>query len=146
MKRLQKELQDFQSNPPENCEGGPIDDSDLFKWELYIKGPEDSPYEGGTFKLQVEFPKDYPFKPPKCTFTTKVYHPNINSSGYICLDILKDQWSPKLNINEIVKGISNLMLEPNPADPVVPEIASEFIENKNKYIATAKEWTKKYAS
>ena len=52
----------------------------------------------------------------------------------------------KTKFNEIVKGISNLMLEPNPADPVVPEIASEFIENKNKYIATAKEWTKKYAS
>ena len=147
MKKIQKELQDFQSNPPENCQGGPVDENDIFNWELLLNGPEDSPYEGGTFKLKVEFPKDYPFKAPKVTVATKVYHPNINSiTGYICLDILKDQWSPKLNVKEIVKAISSLLLEPHPADPVVEEIAAEFIENKDKFIATAKEWTKKYAS
>ena len=147
MKKIQKELEDFQSNPPENCEGGPVDENDIFNWELHLNGPENSPYEGGTFKLKVEFPKDYPFKAPKVTFATKVYHPNINSvTGYICLDILKDQWSPKLNVKEIVKAICSLLVEPNPADPVVSEIAAEFVENKDKFIATAKEWTKKYAS
>ena len=147
MKHIQKELQKFQTNPPENCEGGPVSEFDLFKWELKLTGPDDSPYEGGTFTLKVEFPPDYPFKPPKCTMATKIYHPNIDSNtGYICLDILKDEWSPKLNLNEVVKEISNLMAQPNSEHPVVAEIAAEFMDNKDKYIATAKEWTKKFAS
>ncbi len=144
-KRLQKEFQEFTNNPPENCEGGPVNENDLYKWNLTLMGPSDSPFEGGIFNLSVEFPKDYPFKPPKCTFQTKIYHPNVNSNGSICLDILKDQWSPKLNIHEVVKGISNLMVNPNPGDPLVPEIATEYVENKNKYIETAKQWTKQYA-
>ena len=65
MKHIQKELQKFQTNPPENCEGGPVSEFDLFKWELKITGPDDSPYEGGKFTIKVEFPPDYPFKPPK---------------------------------------------------------------------------------
>ena len=88
MKHIQKELQKFQTNPPEKCEGGPVNEFDLFKWELKITGPDDSPYEGGKFTIKVEFPPDYPFKPPKCTMATKIYHPNIDSNtGYICLDI-----------------------------------------------------------
>ena len=61
-------------------------------------GPEDSPYHQGVFFLNIHFPPDYPFKPPKVTFTTKVYHMNINSNGSICLDILKDKWSPALQV------------------------------------------------
>ena len=63
-------------------------------------GPEDSPYTGGVFFLNIHFPTDYPFKPPKVTFVTRIYHPNINSNGGICLDILKDQWSPALTISK----------------------------------------------
>ena len=144
-KRLQKEFQEFNNNPPENCEGGPVNENDLFKWQFDLMGPSDSPFEGGTFHLDVEFPKDYPFKPPKCVFTTKVYHPNVNANGSICLDILKDQWSPKLNINEVIKGILNLMVNPNPGDPLVPEIAAEYVEHRDLYTKNAKEWTEKYA-
>lgn len=64
----------------------------------------DSPYSGGVFFLTIHFPTDYPFKPPKVNFTTRIYHPNINSNGSICLDILRDQWSPALTIS---KGVSN---------------------------------------
>ena len=144
-KRLQKEFKEFTDNPPENCEGGPENENDLFKWQLTLMGPSDSPYDGGLFNLTVEFPKDYPFKPPKCVFQTKVYHPNVNANGSICLGILKDEWSPKLNINEVVKGILHLMVEPNPGDPLVPEIATEYVENREQYNKTAAEWTQKYA-
>lgn len=65
----------------------------------------DSPYAGGVFFLSISFPTDYPFKPPKVSFTTKIYHPNINANGSICLDILRDQWSPALTIS---KGFATL--------------------------------------
>lgn len=65
----------------------------------------DSPYAGGVFFLAIHFPTDYPFKPPKVNFTTRIYHPNINSNGSICLDILRDQWSPALTISKGIMGI-----------------------------------------
>ena len=90
-KRLQKELNDMIRDPPANCSAGPPND-DLFAWEATIIGPEGTPYHGGIFRLKLIFPVDYPFKPPKITFITKIYHPNISSVGSICLDILKDQY------------------------------------------------------
>ena len=93
-------------------------------------GPEDSPYSGGVFFLNIVFPPDYPFKPPKVTFTTKIYHCNINSNGSICLDILKDQWSPALTISKVLLSISSLLTDANPDDPLVPEIANLYKTNR----------------
>ena len=122
-RRLQREYIDVQNDPPANCSAGPVNDADFFNWEAVIFGPEDSPYVGGVFHLSIRFPTDYPFKPPKVAFTTKVYHPNVNSNGAICLDILKDQWSPALTISKVLLSISSLLTDPNPDDPLVPEIA-----------------------
>ena len=109
-------------------------------------GPEDSPYTGGVFFLNIQFPTDYPFKPPKIIFTTRIYHPNINSSGNICLDILKGQWSPALTISKVLLSICSLLTDANPKDPLVPDIANVYMNNREKYNKTAREWTKKYAS
>ena len=108
-------------------------------------GPEDSPFSGGVFFLNIHFPTDYPFKPPKCNFTTRIYHPNINNNGSICLDILKDQWSPALTISKVLLSITSMLTDPNPDDPLVPEIAQIYKTDKAKYEATAREWTRKYA-
>jgi len=108
-------------------------------------GPGDSPYEGGVFFLNIHFPPDYPFKPPKVTFTTKIYHMNINSNGSICLDILKDQWSPALTISKVLLSISSLLCDANPDDPLVPEIANLFKSNKAQHDSTCREWTQRYA-
>jgi len=108
-------------------------------------GPDDSPYAGGVFFLNIHFPTDYPFKPPKINFTTRIYHPNINSNGSICLDILKEQWSPALTISKVLLSISSLLTDANPDDPLVPEIAQIYKTDKPKYEATAREWTRKYA-
>ena len=137
-------------------------------------GPEDSPYSGGVFFLDIHFPADYPFKvgfvetlpcflfkchffltlrallffstqPPKVHFTTRIYRCNINSNGGICLDILKDQWSPALTISKVLLSICSLLTDPNPDDPLVPDIAQLLKTDKARHDSTAREWTSKYA-
>ena len=145
LKRINKELEDLQKDPPFNCSAGPIND-DLYYWQATIIGPEDSPYTGGLFFLDIYFPTDYPFKSPKIYFKTKIYHPNISSNGSICLDILKDQWSPALTISKVILSICSLLTDPNPDDPLVPYIAEIYRNNIEQYKKNAKEWTLKYAS
>merc|ERR1719418_371700 len=108
-------------------------------------GPSDSAYSGGVFFLNIVFPSDYPFKPPKIHFTTKIYHCNVNSNGSICLDILKDQWSPSLTIAKVLLSVCSLLTDPNPNDPLVPEIARIYKTDRTKYGQLAREWTQKYA-
>ena len=146
LKRIQKELTEFNKEEPEGFTARPVDDSDMFKWEASLVGPENSPYEGGTFQLSMEFPKDFPFRPPKVEFTTKVYHPNVKSTGTICLDILKDAWSPDISVSKILLAIQNLLINPNIDHPLEPEIAKQYTDDRAKYDETAKEWTEKYAS
>lgn len=144
LKRIKKELEDLKRDPPAQCSAGPVGD-DLFHWQATIMGPPDSPYQGGVFFLTIHFPTDYPFKPPKVAFTTRIYHPNINSNGSICLDILRSQWSPALTISKVLLSICSLLCDPNPDDPLVPEIARIYKTDREKYNELAREWTRKYA-
>jgi ubiquitin-conjugating enzyme E2 D len=144
-KRIKKELENIKKDPPLSCSAGP-DGDDIFNWSATIMGPEASPYHGGVFNLNIIFPQNYPFKPPKITFTTKVYHPNINNSGGICLDVLKDQWSPALTIDKVLLSICSLLTNPNPDDPLVPDIANQYKNNRVAYDITAREWTQYYAT
>lgn len=146
IKRIQSELKEMLNNPPSNCSGGPVDDSDVFKWHATIIGPTDTPYEGGIFNLLIDFPMDYPFKPPRVKFTTKIYHCNISSTGSICLDILKEQWSPALTISKVLLCICSLMDDPNPSDPLVPDIANLLKENKALHDHNARHATLIYAN
>jgi ubiquitin-conjugating enzyme E2 D len=144
LKRIQKELLEIIENPPYNCSAG-VNDENLYKWIATIIGPENSPYKGGIFKLEINFPEDYPFRPPKIRFVTKIYHCNINTSGGICLDILKDQWSPALTISKILLSICSLMDDPNPDDPLMPEIADLYKNNREKHNTNARTYTLRYA-
>jgi ubiquitin-conjugating enzyme E2 D/E len=145
IKRLTKELNDMKKDDIPNLSAGPVNDN-LFEWEAVILGPIGTPYEGGIFNLKISIPSNYPFKPPIVIFKTKIYHPNINSAGNICLDILKTQWSPALTISKILLSICSLLSDPNPNDPLVPEIANILKNNPELYSKTAKEWTNIYAS
>mmetsp|Transcript_9530 Transcript_9530/g.16706 ORF Transcript_9530/g.16706 Transcript_9530/m.16706 type:complete len:148 (+) Transcript_9530:62-505(+) len=144
LKRINKELSDLGKDPPANCSAGPVND-DLFHWQATLMGPAESPYAGGVFFLDIHFPADYPFKPPKVHFTTRIYHPNINTNGGICLDILKDQWSPALTTSKVLLSICSLLTDPNPDDPLVPDIAHLYKSDKEKFNEKAREFTQKYA-
>lgn len=145
IKRLQNELQDLMKNPVPNCSAGPKN-NDLTNWIATIFGPEDTPYYGGIFELDIKFSDEYPFKPPKVYFKTQIYHCNINKQGGICLDILKDNWSPALNVSKLLLSICSLLSEPNPSDPLMHEIADLYRQNKELHDANAREYTLKYAS
>uniref|UniRef100_A0A8C0HTQ7 Ubiquitin conjugating enzyme E2 E1 n=1 Tax=Balaenoptera musculus TaxID=9771 RepID=A0A8C0HTQ7_BALMU len=112
-KRIQKELADITLDPPPNCSAGPKGDN-IYEWRSTILGPPGSVYEGGVFFLDITFTPEYPFKPPKVTFRTRIYHCNINSQGVICLDILKDNWSPALTISKVLLSICSLLTDCNP--------------------------------
>ena len=149
LKRIKKELKYFEG---EDCEegytAGPDDESDMYHWTATIQGPENSPYEGGTFTLKIEFPEDYPFRPPKVTSKTKVYHPNIKScDGSINLDITKDEWRPDLQIIDVLKAVQTLLEFPKKERIFIleKEIFTQYIENKEEFEKTAREWTEKYA-
>ena len=144
LRRIQKEMEELKINPPSNCSAGPIGD-DMYKWQATIMGPEGSPYHGGVFFLTIDFPVDYPFKSPRIIFKTPIYHCNINSNGSICLDILKDQWSPALTISKVLLSICSLMDDPNPNDPLVPEIADLLVKNKQLHDEHARIMCMKHA-
>ena len=144
LRRLHSELKEITTNQPTNCSAGPLNDN-MYQWQAMIIGPEGSPYQGGVFYLKIDFPENYPFKPPRVMFTTKIYHCNINSSGGICLDILKNAWSPVLTISKVLLSICSLMDDPNPNDPLVGEIAELLRKNKPLHDETARQWTLNYA-
>lgn len=145
LKRIKKELTDISADPPVNCSAGPVGD-DLFNWQATLMAPDDSPYHGGVFNLSIKFPSDYPFKPPKLNFKTKIYHPNISPNGAICLDILKTNWSPALTISKVLLSLLSLFTDPNPDDPLVAEAADLYRKDIDAYNAKAKEWTLRYAT
>lgn len=145
IKRLHKELAEIQKEPPINCSAGIIND-DIHTWDATIIGPEKTPYESGIFKLTINFPENYPFKPPKVKFDTRIFHPNINKHGSICLDILNKKWSPALTVAKLLLSISSLLSDPNPDDPLDMRAAEIYKKNSDEYFQTAKTYTLKYAS
>ncbi|XP_043692098.1 constitutive photomorphogenesis protein 10 [Telopea speciosissima] len=143
-KRIQKEMLEFNMDPPVDCAAGPKGDS-LYQWIATIIGPPGLPYEGGIFFLDITFPHEYPFKPPKVVFITRIYHCNIDSSGNPGLDILKDRWSPALTISKVLDDIRSIFINPDPYKPLVPGIAHLYLTDRAKHDEVAAEWTMRFA-
>lgn len=120
-------------------------DSNARLFSVVITGPEESPYASGHFKLELFLPEDYPMAPPKVRFLTRIYHPNIDRLGRICLDILKDKWSPALQIRTVLLSIQALLSAPNPDDPLNNEAAELWKTQENEAMNRAREWTKSHA-
>jgi ubiquitin-conjugating enzyme (huntingtin interacting protein 2) len=122
-------------------------DGDLTHLLGKIKGPKDTPYEGGIFFVDIRIPREYPFAPPKMKFNNQIWHPNISSqTGAICLDILKDAWSPALTIKTALLSLQALLSAPEPNDPQDAEVAGQYKRDRATWAKTAKFWTEMYAS
>ncbi|XP_017002841.2 ubiquitin-conjugating enzyme E2 N isoform X1 [Drosophila takahashii] len=143
-RRIIKETQRLLEDPVPGISAIP-DENNARYFRVQVTGPHDSPFEGGVFKLELFLPEDYPMKAPMVRFLTKIYHPNIDSLGRICLDVLKDKWSPALQIRTILLSIQALLSAPNPDDPLVNDVAELWKENEEQAIRNAREWTLRYA-
>lgn len=144
LKRIKCEIQDAEDNPLPNISTTYSKD-DIYKWTASILGPEGSPYEGGMFYLNIVIPNNYPFSPPKIMFETKVFHCNVGIGGDICLDLLKEKWSPALTISKVLLCICSLLDDPNPNDPMVLSSAELYKKDRKEYNRKAKDFTQKYA-
>ncbi|EPS71389.1 hypothetical protein M569_03369, partial [Genlisea aurea] len=171
-RRIIKETQRLLSEPAPGISASPSEDNMRY-FNVMILGPTQSPYEGGVFKLELFLPEEYPMAAPKVRFLTKIYHPNIDKVwdilndvyithflsplyvcrihfpfqlGRICLDILKDKWSPALQIRTVLLSIQALLSAPNPDDPLSENIAKHWKSNEAEAVETARDWTRIYAS
>ncbi|XP_044158999.1 ubiquitin-conjugating enzyme E2 T [Bufo gargarizans] len=146
--RLKRELQLLSTEPPSGVSCWQVDDK-IDELRAQVVGGSGSPYEGGVFSLEIVVPERYPFEPPRVQFLTPIYHPNIDTAGRICLDILKPPpkgaWRPALNLSSVLTSIQLLMTEPNPEDPLMADIAREYKYHRAAYTANARSWTEKHA-
>ncbi|KAA0720815.1 Ubiquitin-conjugating enzyme E2 N [Triplophysa tibetana] len=143
-RRIIKETQRLMAEPVPGIKAEP-DEGNARYFHVVIAGPQDSPFEGGTFKLELFLPEEYPMAAPKVRFMTKIYHPNVDKLGRICLDILKDKWSPALQIRTVLLSIQALLSAPNPDDPLANDVAEQWKSNEAQAIETARTWTRLYA-
>lgn len=154
--RIRKELEEIKKNPATSWNAGPVDESDLFLWQGAIFGPENTPYEGGIFYLNIRFPSDYPWKPFKIQFITKIYHPHVNRVGGIhCCDYPDlfsnsndpGNWGPHITVRKafelLIESLKEIKIHCAGENR---EVTNMFENNRVQFDITAREWTQKYAS
>ncbi|KAI8583068.1 hypothetical protein K450DRAFT_224063 [Umbelopsis ramanniana AG] len=147
MKRVQKEILAIEQDKEAHIEVILPEDGSMNHMTAKISGPVNTPYEGGLFTVDVSVPPEYPFLPPKMKFVSRVYHPNISSqTGAICLDILKDKWTPVLTLKSALISLQSLLSTPEPDDPQDAQVAAHYKRDKEDFEQTAKYWTEVYAN
>lgn len=147
-KRIAKELAEISQNSPAGMQVSLVDESSLLNWKIILSGPQDSPYAGGNFELLLTLPSDYPFKPPKLSFKTRIYHPNVtfDEQGSMCIGTLKpDAWKPSSRIINILMATQQMLTEPVLDDAVETALADRYRNNRNEFNEEAAKATKKYA-
>jgi ubiquitin-conjugating enzyme E2 D/E len=144
-RRIVSELAKLKEVPNSKISAETIAD-EIFHLRCTVQGPSQTPYENGIFVLDMRLPCDYPLKPPKCVFTTKIYHPNISERGEICLDILKKDWNPSQSIQKVLDALFGLLASPDPGNALEPEIGCQYSTDRSAFEKVAREYTKKYAS
>jgi ubiquitin-conjugating enzyme E2 C len=94
------------------------DGDNLFEWVGQVRGVSGTAYEGLAFKVRLKFPADYPFSAPTITFTTPIFHPNVDQHGNICLDVLKEKWTAAYSVGTVLLSLQTLLGDPNNASPL----------------------------
>jgi ubiquitin-conjugating enzyme (huntingtin interacting protein 2) len=144
--RIKKEYKDIQKSKAAGITADLVDNK-FTHWKGTITGPDDTPYQGGVFVVDIKIGDQYPFQPPKMRFDTKIWHPNVSSqTGAICLDILKDEWSPALTLRTALLSLQALLSCPNADDPQDAVVAQQYKGNRQQYNTKAAAWTKAYAN
>ena len=146
--RIQRELDMLLKDPPEGISICTYPDENN-RLEARITGPSGSAFEGGVFTVEIKLPERYPFEAPLLRFQTKLYHPNVDETGRICLDSLKlppaGSWRPSLNLLQVLSQLRILLVEPGLGDPLMKDIADVYKNDYERYVATARDWTSKFA-
>lgn len=144
-RRILKETQSLATDAPPGITAVPDANNSRY-FHILMRGPEGTPYEGGVYKLELFLPEQYPMEPPKVRFLTKTYHPNIDKLGRICLDILKDNWSPALQIRTVLLSIQALLAAPEPNDPLDASVADHYKTDRAGFERTARAWNASFAT
>jgi len=142
---LKRQMIELSKNASESFSAGLVDD-DIYKWEVIIMGPPDTFYEGGYFKARMDFPQDYPHKPPKMRFVSKMWHPNIHTNGSVCISILHEpgddtfgyeqageRWSPVQTVESILISVISMLADPNDESPANIDAAKQYREDRDGF-------------
>jgi len=147
-RRVAKEIADIHADKISRITVSPAGNGDdIMHLKGTFLGPPGTPFEGGTYVVDIKIPGEYPFRPPLMKFDTKIWHPNVSSqTGAICLDTLSSAWSPVLTIKSALLSLQSLLSTPEPKDPQDAEVASMLMRNEKEYFRVASEWAVKYAA
>ncbi|CAI7626405.1 unnamed protein product [Penicillium glandicola] len=147
MRRIGKEIADIHADAHSQIKAEPFgNQDDVTHLRGSFPGPPGTPYEGGTYNIDIKIPTDYPFRPPTMKFETKVWHPNVSSqTGAICLDTLSSAWSPVLTIKSALLSLQSLLSTPEPKDPQDAEVANMLLKSPKEFERVAREWAVIYA-
>jgi len=132
-RRILQEIKEAGINKNPNIQWGLKDPSDNNIWWAIIIGPEETPYYGFQLTLNITLSKEYPFSAPQVSFTSDIWHPNVGTSGNICLDILQGNWTAALKLSSVLLSISSLLNDPNPASPLNAEAGSQYTRDRDEY-------------
>jgi len=144
-RRLQKELQDIRKANMKCFRDIRVDDTNILSWQGLIV-PESAPYSKGAFRIEINFPAEYPFKPPKILFRTKIYHPNIDEKGQVCLPIISvENWKPATKTDQVIQALVALVNEPEPEHPLRTDLAEEYSRDRKRFFKNAEDHTKKFS-
>lgn len=147
-KRIAKEFASASQSPPPGFTIALPPNDSIHTWHVVLSPPPESPYHPGRYGILLSLPHDYPFKPPAVRFTTRLYHPNVtnDSLGNICLAVLKpENWKPSTKIVAVLEAVRNLLIEPQPDDPLEDRIAEEYKSDRPAWEKTVKMHVAKYA-
>ncbi|CAH2295538.1 ubiquitin-conjugating enzyme E2 L3 [Pelobates cultripes] len=143
-RRLMKELEEIRKSGLKNFRNIQVDEANLLTWQGLIV-PDNPPYDKGAFRIEINFPAEYPFKPPKITFKTKIYHPNIDEKGQVCLPVISaENWKPATKTDQVIQSLIALVNDPQPEHPLRADLAEEYSKDRKKFCKNAEEFTKKY--
>ncbi|XP_061783392.1 ubiquitin-conjugating enzyme E2 L3a [Nerophis lumbriciformis] len=141
-RRLSKELEEIHNSGFKQFRNIEVDDANILNWQGLIV-PESPPYDKGAFRVEIIFPTEYPFKPPRITFKTKIYHPNVDEKGGVCLGIISiENWKPATRTAQVIQCLISLVNVPQPERPLRADLANEYTENRDLFMRNAEEYTR----